>query len=245
MSKKKCDYEIKKTEHQRFEMQTMRRSEIKEAPYNPRIITDQNRKKLKEKVKSVGLLQPLVVNRRTGNLVSGHQRLAALDSLERGKDFELDVSMIDVDETVEKEMVVFFNNPSAQGEWNLDLLADMQLEHGVDFADMGFEKYDIDMMFDGDTRFSGVFLDVPEVGLTGEKLQAVKDARAESLGIMAKKNEAEFYFVVVAKDMAQRDEAMRALGVPVFEQFVECSYLLENLRRGPLGRLKVEEAPAE
>jgi len=34
-----------------------------------------------------------------------------------------------------------------------------------------------------------------------------------------------------------------ALGVPVTEQFVEWAYLLENLRRGPLGRLK-KDAPA-
>lgn len=236
--------EIKKTVHQKFEMAVMRRSEIKEAPYNPRIITEENRKKLKSKIKAVGLLQPLTVNKRTGNLVNGHQRLAIMDSLERGKDYELDVSVIDIDERAEKEMVVFFNNPSAQGEWNLDMLAEMNLEMGIDFDEMGFEQYDVDMLFDGDSRFAQLFPDEVEIAQTGEKLKAVKEARAESLGSMREKNSAEFYFVVVCKDGEQRAELLRAVGVPVFEQFVEGAYLLENLRRGPLGVLK-KEAPAE
>ena len=242
MSKKKSD-EVKKTAHQKFEMREMLRSEIKEAPYNPRIISEQSRKKLRGKIKEVGLLQPLVVNRRTGNLVSGHQRLATLDSLERGKDYQLDVSVIDVDEKVEKEMVVFFNNPSAMGEWNLDMLAEMNLDAGIDFGDMGFEKYDIDLLFDGDSRFAQIFPDEEEIVQTGEKLKKVKEARAQSIDKMKEKNSAEFYFVVVCRDAEERKTLMQAVGVPVFEQFVEGAYLLENLRRGPLGRLKKEEPP--
>lgn len=41
---------------------------------------------------------PLVWNRRTGILVSGHQRLKALDALEGTEDYELTVSVIDVDD---------------------------------------------------------------------------------------------------------------------------------------------------
>ena len=243
MSKKSSEPEIKKTAHQKFEMAVMRRSEIKEAPYNPRIITEQNRKKLKGKIKQVGLLQPLVVNRRTGNLVSGHQRLAALDSLERGKDYELDISVIDVDEKNEKEMVVFFNNPSAQGEWNLDMLAELHLEQGLDFDDMGFEQYDIDMLFDGDARFSRIFPDDEIVEQTGEKLREIKESRRQGKDKMIGRNEADFYFTVVCKSDAEKKELLSACGVPVFEQFVEGAYLLENLRRGPLGRVK--KPPAE
>lgn len=232
----------KRTKHQKFEMVEMRRGDIREAPYNPRTITEENRKKLRGKIKAVGLLQPVVVNRRTGNLVSSHQRLAALDALERNQNYSLDVSVIDVDEAVEKEMVVFFNNPSAQGEWNLDLLAELNLEHGIDFSEMGFEEYDIDMLFDGDARFAHVFADDEEVVETKGKLGEIKAARKEGAEKMRQSQRAEHFFTVVCKDDEQKREAMRALGVPVFEQFVECAYLLENLRRGPLGRLKKEEA---
>lgn len=222
-------------------MVTMRRSEIQEAEYNPRIITDNAKKKLRDKMKAVGLLQPLVVNRRTSNLVSGHQRLASLDSLERwrpgiGKDYELDVSVIDVDEKTEKELNVFSNNPSAMGEWDLDKLADLNLEHEIDFGDMGFEKYDVDMLFDGDSRFSDLFIDDAEVKKVEGALESVKDARKKGENRLKERNEAQFYFVVVCKDDAEKGEIMRTMGVPGFEQFVEGAYLLENIRKGGLGR---------
>jgi len=238
VSKKKSETVIAKTKHQRFEMRTMRRSEIREAPYNPRLITEQNKKKLKGKIKEVGLLTPLVVNARTGNLVSGHQRLASIDSLERGREYEIDVSVIDVDEQTEKEMVVFFNNPSAQGEWNLDMLADLNLEHGIDFAEMGFEAFDVNMLFEGDARFARIFVDEEEIVETGEKLREIKEQRGKMNERMQERNQGNFYFTVVCRDDGEKKELLTALGVPVFEQFVEGAYVMENLRQGPLGRVK-------
>jgi hypothetical protein len=222
-------------------MAVMKRSEIKTADYNPRVITDQSKKKLKDKMKAVGLLQPLVVNKRTGTLVSGHQRLASLDSLERGKDFELDVSVIDVDEATEKELNVFFNNPGAMGEWDLDKLADLNLTDGIDFADMGFEKYDIDMLFDGDSRFSEFFADSPEIKKTGDELEKVKAARKQGVDKMKEQNQAAFYFTAVFKSNEEKAECMRLLGVPAWEQFVEGSYVIENILKGGLGAKKGQE----
>lgn len=222
-------------------METWKRSQIREADYNPRVITDQSKKKLKEKMKAVGLLQPLVVNRRTCTLVSGHQRLASLDALERwkpdsGKDYELDVSVIDVDDATEKELNVFFNNPSAMGEWDLDKLAELNLTDGIDFGDMGFEQYDVDMLFDGDSRFSQLFVDDEEIAKTGDALQKVKDARKQGKEKMQKQNEAAFYFTVVCKSNEEKADILKLMGIPAFEQFVEGSYLMENIRKGGLGR---------
>ena len=197
--------------------------------------------KLKDKMKAVGLLQPLVVNKRTGTLVSGHQRLASLDSLERGKDFELDVSVIDVDEATEKELNVFFNNPGAMGEWDLDKLAELNLTDGIDFSDMGFEKYDIDMLFDGDSRFSDFFADSPEVKKTGDELQKVKDARKLGVEKLKEQNQAAFYFTVVFKSNEEKAECMRVMGVPVWEPFIEGAYLLENIKKGGLGAKNRQE----
>lgn len=232
---------MKKTDHQKFVMETWKRSQIREADYNPRVITDQSKKKLKDKMKAVGLLQPLVVNRKSCTLVSGHQRLASLDALERwkpdsGKDYELDVSVIDVDDATERELNVFFNNPSAMGEWDLDKLAGLNLEDGIDFGDMGFEQYDIDMLFDGDSRFSQLFIDDEEVKKTEGALQAVKDARKQGKEKMKEQNQAAFYVTVVCKNNDEKAELMRMIGVPVFEQFVEGNYLMENIRKGGLGR---------
>ena len=70
---------------QKFEMATINRAEIKNAAYNPRTITDEARKRLKHtlKDKQIGLVQPLIWNKRNGNLVGGHQRLSIIDDLEK------------------------------------------------------------------------------------------------------------------------------------------------------------------
>ena len=50
-----------------YQIQTVQRSSIHEAPYNPRKISNEARKKLKKGLKTYGLVQPIVVNRKTMN----------------------------------------------------------------------------------------------------------------------------------------------------------------------------------
>lgn len=214
------------TRHQRFTVEAVRRSEIRPHPKNPRQISVKAQRRLKGKVKEVGMIEPIIVNRRTGYLVGGHQRLAILDSLEKydahtgENDYLLDVSLCELDDAQELAMLAFLNNPSAQGMFDLDLLADLNLEMGIGFEAMGFDQIDVDYMFDGDARFSEMFADAPEVSETKEKLDAVKEARAAAVDGMAEKNSAEFYFVVVCRDDAELGEIKRRLGVPAHEQFV-------------------------
>jgi hypothetical protein len=52
---------------------------IKPAPYNPRIITDDEFKGLKQSINSFGDISGITFNRRTGNLVTGHHRYKALE----------------------------------------------------------------------------------------------------------------------------------------------------------------------
>src|SRR5688572_26248431 len=96
--------------YQKFEAVTISRAEIKNAPYNPRKITEHARQKLKAKIKASGLVMTLVWNRRTGNLVGGHQRISILDELEKSQNYLLTVSAIDVDDKQEKELNLFLNN---------------------------------------------------------------------------------------------------------------------------------------
>ena len=91
------------SKYQKFETKTISRSEIANAEYNPRRISDSAKKKLKDNIKRVGLLDTIVVNKNTMNIVSGHQRVSILDSLERNKDYSLTVSMVDLSEKEEKE----------------------------------------------------------------------------------------------------------------------------------------------
>ena len=110
----------KLSKYQKFEVEVISRGEIHGADYNPRVISEDARKRLKRMLAKHGLVQPLVWNRRTGNLVSGHQRLSQLDQLERSQDYDLQVSVVDVDEREEKILNVQLNNPSMQGDWDMD-----------------------------------------------------------------------------------------------------------------------------
>lgn len=134
------------------EVTTIPRNKIKKADYNPRIIDDDNLKRLTKDIREHGLVTPLVWNKRTGVLVSGHQRLAAMDKIHRKEDYPVPVAVIDVDEKEEKQLNVQMNNPSLQGSWDLDALAGLR-DDGISFEDMGFNKADIDFMYDGDVSF--------------------------------------------------------------------------------------------
>lgn len=214
------------TKYQRFETVRVWRHELRPHPKNPRTIGKKQEQRLRGKVKDVGLVQPLIWNRRTGHLVGGHQRMEVLDRLEkynaltRENDYQLDVSACELSDSQELEMLVFLNNPSAGGMFDLDLLADLNLSAGIDFAGMGFDQIDVDLMFDGDARFSHLFEDDDEVAASKDKIAEVKAARAAGVEKMQAENSAEFYFVVVCRDDEERSECMKRLGVPVHEQFV-------------------------
>src|SRR4051812_29770 len=102
--------EIKRSKYQKFEALDIHRSMVHGSEYNPRQINAHAKKKLRENIKKKGLLGGIVWNKRTGNLVSGHQRLAVLDSLEGSQDYLLTVDVVDLSEQEEKEQNLFFNN---------------------------------------------------------------------------------------------------------------------------------------
>lgn len=180
-------------------MQTINRQDIKGAPYNPRIIDADAKKRLKEGLKKHGLVQPVVMNKRTGNLVGGHQRLTQLDSLMKSKDYELDVAVIDVDEREEAEINIQLNNPSMGGDWDFDKLADIAGEFELTFDDMGFSELDIDLMFDADDRFSNMMEPEP-VHETKEKLEEMHAARKKMKEGFAEKDNIDFYTVILFSD---------------------------------------------
>jgi hypothetical protein len=137
-----------------FDIKIVNRKDIHGADYNPRKISDNAKKKLRKFLKEHGLWCPLVLNERTMTLVSGHQRLAIMDSLLHRDDYDLTMSCVDVDEKTEVSGNVFMNNPSAQGEWDLFLLKDVsELFPELDYeVDLGFDESDIAVMFGVEKR---------------------------------------------------------------------------------------------
>lgn len=110
---------------QKFSAETIHRKKISGVSWNPRTITPAQRRKLKRSIEKFGLSETLIWNRRTGNLVGGHQRLSLLDELEGTDDYSLTVSVVDLDDATERALNVALNNPEAQGAYDLDLLANV------------------------------------------------------------------------------------------------------------------------
>lgn len=129
---------------QKFKMETWSRAQITGAPYNPRQIDDRAKSKLRANIERVGLLQPIIVNRLTKRIVSGHQRVAIMDTLEGSQDYKLDVSVVELDEKTEKEQVVFLNNEFAMGTYDIPSLDSLMKE--ISFENAGFDEMDLKMM---------------------------------------------------------------------------------------------------
>lgn len=213
-----------KSKYQNFEIQTINRSEIKNADYNPRIHDKEAQKRLKEGLKKHGLVSTLTWNKRTGNLVGGHMRLKQLDALEKNKDYSLDVAVVDCDEAEEAVLNVQLNNPSMQGDWDLDKLAEMTEEFNIDFDEMGFSKLDIDFMFDGDDRFSEMF-ETPEAEEVKQGLEKVKEARQAGKERLEERNNINFYSILVFEDEKAKAEFYKKINVPLSEEYLTADKL--------------------
>lgn len=208
------------SKYQAYETEVIHRSQIKNAPYNPRIMDEKAKKRLKKNIAKHGLVAALTWNKRTGNLVGGHQRLEQLDALEKSKDYELTVCVVDVDEKEEATLNVQLNNPSMQGEWDLDKLAMMGEEFDLDFAeDLGFSESDIDFMFEGDERFSQLFETQEKEDMRGD-LEAVKEARRESVERLKERNSIDWFTVIVFENEADRDAFMKEISIPKHEKYI-------------------------
>ena len=85
----------------RVRVETRRLADLVPAPYNPRAISDDALAGLGESIGRFGLVQPVIVNARTGRVVGGHQRLKVLQA--RGVE-ETDVVVVDLPEAEEKAL---------------------------------------------------------------------------------------------------------------------------------------------
>lgn len=115
---------------------------INPAPYNPRKDLkpgDVEYEKLKRSIDEFDLVEPLVWNEKTGNLVGGHQRLKIL--LDRG-DKEVEVSVVNLDEEKERALNIALNK--IQGDWDYDKLREVLDELNKSSIDVEITGFDID-----------------------------------------------------------------------------------------------------
>lgn len=116
-------------------------SQINPAPYNPRKDLqpgDEEYAKLAKAIKEFDLVEPLIWNERSGNLVGGHQRLKIIKN-ELGLS-EVDVSVVNLDEQKEKALNIALNKIS--GEWDFPKLKELLVSLDDGQFDLGLTGFD-------------------------------------------------------------------------------------------------------
>ena len=111
------------------------------AKYNPRKDLQPNDTEYQKLVKSItefSLVEPLIWNEKTGNLVGGHQRLKVLIGLGYT---EVEVSVVNLPVSKEKALNIALNK--VQGEWDFPKLKDLLQELDTGEFDIGVTGFDI------------------------------------------------------------------------------------------------------
>jgi len=198
---------------------TIDRWQLHNAPYNPRKISEHARKKLKAQMKAQGLVSTLVWNKRTGNLVGGHQRLSILDDLEHSQNYLLTVSAIDVDDKTERELNLFLNNANVQGDWDIDALEKIIKDLDGKIENTGFDKIELQALCDS-AEMAGIFADEKDkMGSTVEELKGIKDRREIARNKNQALDDCEFYAVLVFEDRAKLDIFLDRCQLPKTERY--------------------------
>lgn len=99
------------------------------ADYNPRVISKDEFEGLKASLDTYGLLDDIVWNKRTGNIVGGHQRVEALKVLGYT---EATIKEVDLDLKEEKKLNSTLNNLHIQGKYDDLKLAEILEELKLD-----------------------------------------------------------------------------------------------------------------
>ena len=122
-------------------------AKINPAPYNPRRDLkpgDIEYEKLKKSIEAFDLVEPLIWNETTGNLVGGHQRLKILKA--RG-DTAVACVVVKLSQVEEKALNIALNR--IEGEWLMPELKDLlqELDDGMrDMEALGFTSEELEAL---------------------------------------------------------------------------------------------------
>ena len=135
-------------------VERIKMSKLNPAKYNPRKDLkpgDTEYEKLKRSMAEFGYVEPIIWNKRTGNIVGGHQRYKILKDM---KYKEAECVIVDLDDNREKALNVALNKIS--GEFDIPLLTDLLKDLNANDFDVsltGFDENEIsDLFSDADAK---------------------------------------------------------------------------------------------
>ena len=164
-----------------MEISKIKLTQIEPADYNPRTITEEARKKLRNSIETFGLVEPIIINVNNNRIVSGHQRYDILldmlmesDNLaEREFDYLVkddygyifDFNQLQIkNEDYEKALNIVLNNTNLMGDYDYQklgtLLEDLEF-NGFNLEFTGFDDLELgnfEQIEFGDVDFGDDFI---------------------------------------------------------------------------------------
>ena len=129
-------------------IETKNFKDVNRAPYNPRIELKPGMpeyEKLKKSIEEFGHILPMVFNKRSGNLVGGHQTMTVLEADNITK---AQMSIVDLDDAKEKALNIALNKIG--GAWEdgklSELLGELSVLPDFDIELTGFDVDEIESM---------------------------------------------------------------------------------------------------
>ena len=146
-----------------MEISKIKLTQIEPAEYNPRYITEEAKKKLRNSIETFGLVEPIIINTKNNKIIGGHQRYQILidmlmeeDNLaEREFDYLIkddygyifDFNQLNIkNEDYEKAINIVLNNPNLMGDYDypkLGTLFDDLKSNDFNLTFTGFDNLDI------------------------------------------------------------------------------------------------------
>lgn len=227
------------------------RSEINTPDYNPRKISNEAADKLRKQIKEDGLVDAIVINKRTMNVVGGNQRTAQLDRIYRyipgESDYQLNVQMIDVDELTEIKINTRLNNPDAMGEFDSEKLFDIMSEFEINpLIDFNMDRITIDFManeYGMDNPLNEIAENIKQVrdttldrGDTNKKMRKIKQTELQKKQEENESGNSEYmenddYIVTIVFNSNQEKRTfMGKIGRPKTEKFTKASFIRDALK---------------
>lgn len=125
-----------------MKIEKVKLSDLNSPSWNPRYITDEDFKKLKNSLETFGYVDPIIVNKHNMNIVGGNQRYQALKKLGYK---EIDVVFIN-EPNLDKEKALNISLNKISGDWDTEklnmLLEEIKLSE-VDVTLTGFDDTEI------------------------------------------------------------------------------------------------------
>jgi hypothetical protein len=215
------------------------RSQINFAPYNPKHHTEDAIKQQKKNFKEVGFLGGIVWNKLTGNLVSGHKRIMAIDLEYKydgtpETDYKVKVEAIELTDKQEKEQNIFMDARGTNTPQDLKLIAELIPDIDTSLAGLTDQDLNLITMEVPNITFGNSDIIKEAIKETKQSYednkQAVKNAK-QAIKDKVKEKSGDAYIILSFNDINNKSEFMERFGYKPDDNIIKGEIFSDQIER--------------